>query len=74
MQEPDRRITISLDPPPYDPVRVLHPCRCDAPDPEATRYEPLEIPLTPLREHGSYQITCPECDYHLHAVAAPRRD
>jgi hypothetical protein len=70
MVRPDRRIVVQLEPLPRGPVHVLHPCRCDAPDPEAARMEPLEVPLVPLLAEGRCLVVCPECDYHLLAVAA----
>ena len=66
---PDRRLTVRLDAAATDPVRVLHPCRCDAPDPEAARMEPLEAPLAALREQGRVLVVCPECEYQLLVVA-----
>ena len=74
MQGPDRRVLVRLEPAPRGPVRVLHPCRCDAPDPERARHEPLDVPLAPLLAEGRCLVICPECDYHLLAVVdGPRR-
>ncbi|MGD9890990.1 MAG: hypothetical protein AB7R89_24080 [Dehalococcoidia bacterium] len=71
-QAPDLRIVVSLDAADAEPLHVLHPCRCDAPDPEATRMEPLEVPLTTLRRAGRALVVCPECDSHVLVLAAGR--
>ena len=68
-EDVDLRITVSLDPGAPDPTVVRHPCRCDAPDPEAVRWEPLAVPLAPLREAGRSMVICPECDFRILAVA-----
>jgi hypothetical protein len=67
---PDRRLVVRLVATATEPVRVLHPCRCDAPDPEAARMEPLEAPLSALREEGRVLVVCPECEYRLLVVVA----
>lgn len=51
-----------------DPPRVLHPCRCDAPDPEATRWLPIQVDGAALLRDGAYTYECPDCAYVLHAV------
>jgi hypothetical protein len=66
---PDVRIGVTLDAA-EEPMFVMHPCRCDAPDPEASRMEPIEVPLTPLREDGRVLLVCPECDCHVLVVAS----
>jgi hypothetical protein len=74
IHRPDRRVVVGGDAALHGPPRVLHPCRCDAPDPEAARMEPLEIPLAPLMAEGRVLVVCPECDYHLLAVVAEQND
>jgi hypothetical protein len=61
----DRHVTVTVDPCTPAPVRLLHPCRCDAPDPEAARMEPLDVPLVPLLAAGEVRVTCPECEYSV---------
>ncbi len=68
-EDVDSRVTVALEPGALDPAVVLHPCRCDAPDPEAARWEPLAVLLGPLRETGRSLVICPECDFRLLAVA-----
>jgi hypothetical protein len=48
--------------------RVMHPCRCDAPDPEAARMEPLDLPLDDLDVTGRALGRCAECDYRVLVV------
>jgi hypothetical protein len=71
-EDVDLRVRVRLEPGAPDPALVRHPCRCDAPDPEAARWEPLAVPLGPLREAGRAVVTCPECDFRVLAVAARR--
>lgn len=70
MNEPDRRLVVRLDPVAPLVAAVQHPCRCDAPDPETARYEPLVVPVGPLLAHGRCLVVCPECDYHLLVTVA----
>jgi hypothetical protein len=51
--------------------RVLHPCRCDAPDPEAARLEPLEVPLADMAGTGRTLVACAECDYRVLVEVEP---
>jgi hypothetical protein len=69
---PDLRIVVALDPSESGPLIVMHPCRCDAPDPESTRMEPIEVPRDPLQQEGRALVTCPECDSHIAVVVAGR--
>ena len=62
---PDLQLSVMIDPARSAPLRVLHPCRCDAPDPEAARMEPLEVPLAPLVADGRTLVACPECEYRV---------
>jgi hypothetical protein len=71
-QDPDLRIVIAVDAAAAEPPHVMHPCRCDAPDPEATRMEPLEVPLTALQNEGRALVVCPECDSRVLIIAAGR--
>ncbi len=50
------------------PPSVLHPCRCDAPDPEAARWVPIQIDGAALLRDGQLTYECPECAYVLRAV------
>ena len=68
---PDLQIVITPDRARSAPVRVTHPCRCDAPDPEAARMEPLEIPLAALLASGRALAICPECEYRVLALLHP---
>ena len=65
LHRPDRRVAVRSAAITSGPLRVPHPCRCDAPDPEATRFEPLAVPVGPLLAQGQCLVICPECDYHL---------
>jgi hypothetical protein len=67
---PNRHIFVQPEALQRGSVHVLHPCRCDAPDPEAARIEPLEVPLGPLLAEGRSLVTCRECDYLVLAVLA----
>jgi hypothetical protein len=69
---PDLELHVPLDPARTEPVWVMHPCRCDAPDPEAARMERLTVPLGPLLEEGRATATCPECEFRVLVVAMPR--
>lgn len=69
--EPDLRLRVRPGEAGAPSMRVMHPCRCDAPDPEHARMEPLDILLAPLREQGQHLVVCPECDYHILAVLEP---
>lgn len=71
---PDLRLVVSADRLDAGPLQVLHPCRCDAPDPETARMEPLDVPLEPLRAEGRALVVCPECDTRVLVVAAGRGD
>jgi hypothetical protein len=71
-EDVDLRITVSLDSGAPDPMVVRHPCRCDAPDPESTRWEPLAVPLGSLREAGRSIVICPECDFRILVVDGGR--
>ena len=62
---PDLQLSVTIDPAGSAPLRVLHPCRCDAPDPEAVRMEPLEVPVATLVVDGRTLVTCPECEYRV---------
>lgn len=66
--EPDLTLRVRPDTATAPVMRVVHPCRCDAPDPEQARMEPLDISLAPLREQGQSLAVCPECDYHILAL------
>ena len=68
-EQPDLRVTVRLERASTAPVRVMHPCRCDAPDPEASRMEPLEAPAAQLLAEGQMLLTCPECEYRVLVVA-----
>jgi hypothetical protein len=70
-QPPDRRIVIALKST-ADPLLIMHPCRCDAPDPESTRLEPLEVPRDKIQTEGRVLVVCPECDSHVLVIAAGR--
>ena len=69
-QMPELELRMVIEPSRTEPVWVMHPCRCDAPDPEAARMERLTIPLTPLLTEGRASVSCPECEYRVlvHAV------
>lgn len=69
---PNLRLVVTIDPHRPEPIRVMHPCRCDAPDPEAARMEPLEVPPAPLIAAGRAVVTCPECDYQVLVIATPK--
>jgi hypothetical protein len=71
-QVPGLRIVIALDSTDSEPLFVLHPCRCDAPDPESTRMEPLEVPMAMLHDDGRALVVCLECDSHVLVLAAGR--
>lgn len=53
------------------PVRVMHPCRCDAPDPEESRMEPVDVPAALLLSQGRVIVTCLECEYRVLVVVRP---
>lgn len=72
--DPDLRIVIALDATNSEPLFVMHPCRCDAPDPEASHMEPIEAPLAVLHAEGHALVICPECDSHILIVVAGRSD
>ena len=57
----DYRVWVDAEAVAGESVRVLHPCRCDAPDPEARPMEPLMVPAEPLAVTGQYLTECPEC-------------
>jgi hypothetical protein len=57
----DYRVWIATKAVTGDSVRVLHPCRCDAPDPEARPMEPITVPAQPLAAAGRHLAECPEC-------------
>ncbi len=65
----DRRVVLKGDLAAVAVVRVMHPCRCDAPDPEATRMEPLDVPVATLLSDTHYLAVCSECEYRLLVVA-----
>jgi hypothetical protein len=71
-QNPDLRIVVASDATSAEPLFVMHPCRCDAPDPESTRMEPLEVPLPTLRDEGRVLVVCPECDSRVLVLVAGR--
>lgn len=58
----DMQVWVSLPAGSGGKLRVLHPCRCDAPDPEAARMEPLDVPVERLRADGRCTVVCPECE------------
>ncbi len=68
---PDLQLAVAIYPARSAPLCVMHPCRCDAPDPEAARMEPLAVPLATLVADGHALVICPECEYRVLVLLRP---
>lgn len=68
---PSLRLVVSAEAARSGRLRVMHPCRCDAPDPEEARMEPIDVPVRLLLSEGRAIVGCVECEYRVLVVLAP---